>query len=117
MTDPREGPQINRSCFGCKYLDGENYQRQGDSGTDWYCTHDGNRRHIADSRIDTPDWCPMVAHPIAAAVAAERERLRKEVEKWVIWFFNWNMWPSVVRENLDRIFQQPTEDNVKGKPR
>lgn len=62
----REGPYVQRSCSGCKWLDGESYRCQGDSGVDYYCTHQSlatkqrNDRHVGDSRTVTPNWCPFL---------------------------------------------------------
>lgn len=62
----REGPLVTVShrCTGCRWLKGESYAVQGDSGTDYYCTHvgpDGPRKtFIGDTRTDTPDWCPVL---------------------------------------------------------
>lgn len=61
MANERIGPnlQLLARCFGCKYERSERYRVQGDSGHDVYCDHPSEPgRSVADSRWDTPDWCP-----------------------------------------------------------
>jgi hypothetical protein len=72
MTNPdvaevagkRVGPalSIRASCVGCAFERSVSYRVQGDSGSDVYCDHpDANGKRVADTRWDTPEWCPAGA--------------------------------------------------------
>ena len=66
----RIGPEliVKASCFGCQHEETKSYRVQGDNGTDVYCSHpmageaapSTPGRHVADTRWDTPDWCPLL---------------------------------------------------------
>jgi hypothetical protein len=61
----RQGPErtvkVRFSCYRCQYNDSERYVHQSDSGFDYFCTFDGQRRVVPD-HYDTPSWCPF-RHP------------------------------------------------------
>ena len=65
MGDKREGPlvTVTRSCSGCVHERSEAYAVQGDSGHIVSCAHPSLMapRRIADTRWDTPAWCPVEA--------------------------------------------------------
>lgn len=58
----RQGPflRITATCSGCDFNRTESYRVQGDSGHDVYCDHPTEPgKRVADSRWETPDWCPL----------------------------------------------------------
>ena len=71
-----EGPtvELTLSCFGCRYVRGESYVVQGDSGINVYCDHPTVGGHqVGDTRWDTPCWCPFRSAAIKAKVAQLQE--------------------------------------------
>lgn len=65
------GPKItiHATCFDCVHCTTESYRCQSDSGQDVYCNAVGAKKHIADSRWDTPAWCPFLADAKKAVCA------------------------------------------------
>lgn len=67
--------RVTLTCYTCRYVQEEFYQVQGDSGCKVSCRRWEPARHIADSRWDTPDWCPyraVVNEVIREALNAQR---------------------------------------------
>lgn len=63
-----EGPDIYIKgwCINCKYVSGESYTCQSDSGTDWYCNYgpiieaNGGKPKSIPMCSNTPNWCPFL---------------------------------------------------------
>jgi hypothetical protein len=63
-----QGPKISLklSCYECEHCKSTPYRIQGDSGHDVSCKEPSIvDRHIADTRWDTPEWCPLRAKSLA----------------------------------------------------
>jgi hypothetical protein len=79
MANERIGPHLHlaATCSGCKYERSERYQVQGDSGRDVYCDHPSQpNRLVADTRWDTPDWCPEGARMIEMRATLKQSEKR-----------------------------------------
>lgn len=63
------GPKITieATCSGCVHCTSEGYRCQSDWGRDVYCNASGEKKHVGDSRWDTPAWCPFLAEAKKAA--------------------------------------------------
>jgi hypothetical protein len=71
------GPRIRLelTCFDCHWCRSAQYQVHSQDGHNVYCDHpicggEGQGRYIADTRWDTPAWCPLRTARVAEFLKA-----------------------------------------------
>ena len=84
----RDGPKVTltATCSGCKHCTTEDYYYEDgnsvDDGCKVYCTHpetrDQSGQHheklrIADTRWDTPPWCPLLKGAVTECIRKIQE--------------------------------------------